>query len=359
MTLYLPDISGWDAGIDLSGALAVVIKVTQGTGYVNPYYTAQLAEARRRGAYPLAYHFLEAGNADEQADHCAAQESDLPLAVDFEPVDPPNGQSYPSITDLVRFVDRYRSHGGTSHIAYLPHWYWARGANGLGGAPLKPLADLGMVLWSSSYGAYTDADSGAGWQPYGGITPALWQYTSTMDFGGSQVDFSAFRGSAYAGKQDAGSVAAALAEFHSVASTGKYAPLPPPPVTGTVKIPAIRGMSAGHAHDRLMAAHLVPVGRAGQKPSDIAMGSTPAGGTVATGSRVSIVAGPAPELREGAAGEFAALAQTDLNKAGAHLGVDGDFGGITLKAVYGFQKDHGLLTDGRIGPLTWQALGAQ
>lgn len=33
MTIFCPDISGWQAGIDLKGALAVGIKATEGTHY--------------------------------------------------------------------------------------------------------------------------------------------------------------------------------------------------------------------------------------------------------------------------------------------------------------------------------------
>ena len=51
--------------------------------------------------------------------------------------------------------------------------------------------------------------------------------------------------------------------------------------------------------------------------------------------------------------------QERLLKAGYQLpkyGADGDFGTETLKAVKAFQKDQGLVVDGKCGPKTWAAL---
>lgn len=49
--------------------------------------------------------------------------------------------------------------------------------------------------------------------------------------------------------------------------------------------------------------------------------------------------------------------QTALNKKGAHLLVDGDFGRNTQAAVMAFQRDHDLIADGVVGPKTLAALG--
>ena len=45
-----------------------------------------------------------------------------------------------------------------------------------------------------------------------------------------------------------------------------------------------------------------------------------------------------------------------LNKRGAHLAVDGDFGPATLGAVKSYQSSHGLSVDGIVGPLTKASL---
>jgi lysozyme len=213
VTIYYPDISGYQAGIDLKGALAVAVKATEGTGYLNPDYARAKSDAAANGAFFFAYHFLRQGSTAAQAAWCYSKVGKTPLMLDVEVT----GTSTPTLADVTAFVDAYRGLGGIVHLTYLPHWYWQ--AN-LGSPSLAPLATRGLLLVSSSYTSYTDADSGIGWQPYGGMTPTVWQYTDSLVFNGIPVDFNAFRGSKYAGKQDPASIAAALAEFRSLVSTG-------------------------------------------------------------------------------------------------------------------------------------------
>jgi hypothetical protein len=48
--------------------------------------------------------------------------------------------------------------------------------------------------------------------------------------------------------------------------------------------------------------------------------------------------------------------QTDLNRFGFDIAVDGAFASETEAAVHQFQMDHGLVPDGIVGPQTWAAL---
>src|SRR5258708_7300991 len=230
MTIFYPDISGFQGPISLKGALAVAAKVTEGTSYVSPAWDAQKAEAARQGTFLVAYHFLLAGGPAARAAPAGQPAGTTPLMVDFEP-EPP---SFPSLADCTEFIDAYRKLGGVTHLVYLPHWYWSRpagpGQGGLGSPSLQPLIDRGMLLVSSDYTTYTDDATGAGWQPYGGMTPAVWQDTDALQFNGQLGDFNAYRGAVYAGKQDPLSVTATLAEFRLQALTG--APKPPPPPHG-------------------------------------------------------------------------------------------------------------------------------
>lgn len=61
-------------------------------------------------------------------------------------------------------------------------------------------------------------------------------------------------------------------------------------------------------------------------------------------------------VRQGSSGDAVRAAQTQLNRYGAGLAVDGDFGVRTDAAARSYQSSHGLIVDGIVGPATWQSL---
>lgn len=64
-------------------------------------------------------------------------------------------------------------------------------------------------------------------------------------------------------------------------------------------------------------------------------------------------------IRKGDSGEEVKRCQEILMRDGYALpkyGADGKFGNETRKAVKAFQKDHNLVADGIVGPLTWEKL---
>lgn len=66
-----------------------------------------------------------------------------------------------------------------------------------------------------------------------------------------------------------------------------------------------------------------------------------------------------PTVRRGDRGTDVAYVQAILQQLGYDLGqagVDGDFGRKTEEAVIAFQKKNGLIADGVVGPLTYEAL---
>lgn len=64
-------------------------------------------------------------------------------------------------------------------------------------------------------------------------------------------------------------------------------------------------------------------------------------------------------LKKGSKGEQVEVLQHLLNVEGYKLTIDSDFGQKTHDALVAWQKAHGLVADGIVGPKTWAALGVQ
>lgn len=186
--LFYPDISASQGAMDLTGVDAVCIKRSEGTYYLNPEYTAQVAQAKAAGAFHFAYHFLTDEDPQAQARFCYDNAGpDVGIMVDVETQNQTG--SKPSLAQNAAFVKDLRALGGTVHLNYLPQWYW----DSVWGKPdLAPLKDLGLSLVSSDYTSY---QSGAGWASYGGWAPTIWQYSDSTLLHGVRVDYNAFLGS--------------------------------------------------------------------------------------------------------------------------------------------------------------------
>jgi len=208
MTIFYPDVSSYQAGISFANCVVAVAKATEGSGYTNPDYASAKVRAANAGAFFCAYHFLRAGNGAAQASYArSVVGSEVPLMIDCEAEYNSNGTlaSAPQVSDIVDFVNEYRALGGKTYLLYLPHWYWQ---GDMGQASLAPVINLGMLLVSSDYTAYSD--TGPGWAPYGGMTPIIWQYTSSATLNGvTNVDMNAYKG--------------AVADFQAQATTGATA----------------------------------------------------------------------------------------------------------------------------------------
>jgi GH25 family lysozyme M1 (1,4-beta-N-acetylmuramidase) len=205
MTIFYPDVASYQAGINFAGCVIAMVKATESDNYTNPDYAPAKGRAASAGAYFCAYHFLHSGNGAGQASHAfSVVGRGVPLMIDCEPTYNPDGTiaSAPQVSDASDFIREYRALGGTAYLLYLPHWYWA---GNLGQASLASVIGLGMLLVSSEYTGYSD--TGPGWAPYGGMTPVVWQYTSSASLNGvGNVDMNAYRGT--------------LADFQAQVTTG-------------------------------------------------------------------------------------------------------------------------------------------
>lgn len=199
-------------------------KVTEGTGYVNPFWPASkalmLLRARASGFVPLSYHFMDAGPGAPQADWFARWAGPLGgfgLAVDFERA--PNGP--PTLAQARDCVARLRHHYPARPIGgYAPHWF-------TGGEDLS----FFDWVWASNYvtsknespAALYGHVSNSQWAGYGGKPVTLLQFTDAASVPGvaRPVDCSAFRGTA--------------AELRAVILPRTPAPSPPPVAAGLRK----------------------------------------------------------------------------------------------------------------------------
>lgn len=238
MTIFYPDVSSAQEGISTKGVPAICVKATEGTGYTNPDYRRAMDDANKNGVFNFAYHFMHAGNGAAQARYCHSVVGSSPLMLDVEPS---KLGGNPSVADAQDFADEFRKLGGVIYLVYLPHWYWGEAPQngGLGSPSLAGLSKRGLLIVSSAYPA-AYSDNGEGWQPYGGITPTIWQYTSTHSFNGFKCDFNAFQGT--------------LDQLKSIARTGKMPVEPKRHVVGKGNTASLDGLAKSRGTN---VAHLV------------------------------------------------------------------------------------------------------
>lgn len=187
MTISGPDLSNFQAGLVIQpGTQFVIAKATEGTYYKDASYINFMQQAANVGAVRSAYHFLkQEGSAADQARFAFSFVGTMCQMLDVET----EGSSKPGMLEIMSYINTTKALGGRVWGVYLPHWYWQE----IGSPDLTPIANAGAVLVSSAYD-YIGADNGPGWAPYGGLTPALWQFTDRLAYGGQHVDFNAFKG---------------------------------------------------------------------------------------------------------------------------------------------------------------------
>jgi GH25 family lysozyme M1 (1,4-beta-N-acetylmuramidase) len=173
-------------------------KVTEGAGYVNPFWpTARAALLAEAGPdfTPGAYLYLTAGNGAGQADYFASKAGSIPGFVIWVDAERAASGPSPSVADARACVARLRVLYPHNRIGLYA------GSSFTGGAYLT-FADL---LWSPHYvaGSGTPVDVYRGvpasfWDTYGGLVPVMVQFSQTVLVAGviGEADCSAFRGTA-------------------------------------------------------------------------------------------------------------------------------------------------------------------
>lgn len=210
------DVSHHQGNIDwrrvaADGHSFALLKASEGTGFSDDRFAFNRDSARDAGLLVGAYHFLQPGNADNQADYFLARlgsPADMMLVVDVETT---GSGGRPTAADASRFVARLRYRLGAQRSIglYTGKWYWD---GVLGNPPLPPR----VWLWESRYvtgsGAWRSiyAKVPTRWLSearVGARAPTLLQYSS-----GGRV-------SGIAGTCDLNAFEGTLAELRSLAGT--------------------------------------------------------------------------------------------------------------------------------------------
>lgn len=195
MPLFGIDISDYQAEISLKSVKAqgynfVIAQSSFGDRATNRYPNFR-DQAEAANILFGAYHFITPGiSGVTQAQTAFRVSEGMPMSVDFE-----QGE----YSQLVEFVNEYRSLGGKLSTLYVPHFYWQRV-----GEP--DLRSLGMPMWGAfsygknveAFGSVAYADNGVDYfTAYGDEVPVIAQFGGRIilsDYAG-QVDGDAFNGS--------------------------------------------------------------------------------------------------------------------------------------------------------------------
>lgn len=180
-----------------NGQRFVIIKATEGTGFVNPYYSGDRARARAQGLAVGAYHFarpqLPLRTAAEEARHFVRHAgpqgtaNTLPPVLDLERND--HGMTKAQIGNwALRFLTTVEELTGRTPMIYSYHAFLRSDVG-----KLRELARY--PLW---YARYTSVRPKPSDVPGYWADWTIWQYTSTGRVPGIQgnVDVNVFNGSA-------------------------------------------------------------------------------------------------------------------------------------------------------------------
>ena len=159
-----------------AGIAAVILKATQGTGFIDRTFLSRVAEARAAGLEVGAYHFLDGANPAEQVAHfltVAVSEAMVNwLAFDWEPY--PASQA--SVIQAATAVASVRAATGTWPVLYTIRDMLAAPNNTLSNCPLwlaeygtRPICPPGFSAWQ--LWQHTDGQVGSPVVPVPGVGP--------------------------------------------------------------------------------------------------------------------------------------------------------------------------------------------
>lgn len=210
MTVLGVDVSEYQRGLDLAAAKAagaqfVIARATRGPGlYADPLYRTFKTQARTLNLDFAAYHFMGESPAREaELIYNTEPGRRVPWMLDLEPSE--KWGTTPTYAQALELRTRLAAADLRAPLLYFPRWYWEQlgrpniAADGWP-ALVSSRYSLGYArhslreLWDRADSVLVGLD---GLQPYGGQTPAIWQFTSSAvipGFTANTVDGDAYPG---------------------------------------------------------------------------------------------------------------------------------------------------------------------
>lgn len=212
MTLWWPDVSNrqwglpWTvesqqalinflSGLHTEGFAGVCHKVSEGDDFQDPYWQACRTWCEQNDLSWLGYHYATTDDPASQVGLFVDNNGGPNVMIDVE-------ANSGNINNFWALVNAFNNVGVNVSLAYIPRWYWGNIAEpDLSALPANQisLVSSGYPVGDGGYAAdiYTAAggDGGEGWAPYGGATPAGWQFSDSANVGGLFVDCNAYTGS--------------------------------------------------------------------------------------------------------------------------------------------------------------------
>src|SRR5271157_5437097 len=156
-TATVPDANG-------NTILAVILKATQGTGFVDPTFLSRVAEAKAAGLLVGAFHFLDGSNPAEQVAHfltVAKSEAGLSwFAIDWEPYPASQASAMQVATAVasvqdktgmwpIVYMNRFMLSAPNATLSKCPLWLAEYGSN-----PICPPGFAEWKLWQHTDGHF-------------------------------------------------------------------------------------------------------------------------------------------------------------------------------------------------------------
>jgi lysozyme len=195
VTLYGIDVASYQAGLNLAEVKAesfdfIIAKATQGSSYVDPSWTSFRDGANANNLILVAYHYVTLDAAAAQAENVVTALGDMsiPVMLDFE-------AGSGDLTNFWAVADAITVAGARVALSYIPRWYWQEiGSPDLTGVPGLVASDY--VAGTGYASALYPGDDSDLWAGYGGVEPAILQFTDAALVAGQLVDADAYVGTA-------------------------------------------------------------------------------------------------------------------------------------------------------------------